>query len=387
MVKKVIYGNHAVSYGARDSRVEVIAAYPITPQTQVVELLSEFCASGELKAKFIKVESEHSAMAACVGASAAGARAFTATSSQGLALMHEMLHWASNARHPIVMANINRAMGPPWSIWTDQNDSIAQRDTGWLQFYCSTNQEVYDTTIQAFKICENDKVLLPGMLILDAFVLSHTSEVVDMPPQEEIDEFLPPYEAKYKLDLDDPRAFGGLMFPDWYYELKYKQHKSMEKALKIIEDVGREFGERFGRYYGLVEEYRTDDAEIVLVVSSTVAQTSKEAVDLLRKEGMRIGLVRIRTFRPFPKEKIRKIASKVDMMIVIDRNISFGSEGVFYTETKAALYNEKSRPPVYGVIIGLGGRDVRVEDIMNIAKKGKNNKLEINKINWWGVKL
>ncbi|HDM22201.1 MAG TPA: pyruvate ferredoxin oxidoreductase [Methanomicrobia archaeon] len=387
MVKKVIYGNHAVSYGARDSRVEVIAAYPITPQTQVVELLSEFCASGELKAKFIKVESEHSAMAACVGASAAGARAFTATSSQGLALMHEMLHWASNARHPIVMANINRAMGPPWSIWTDQNDSIAQRDTGWLQFYCSTNQEVYDTTIQAFKICENDKVLLPGMLILDAFVLSHTSEVVDMPPQEEIDEFLPPYEAKYKLDLDDPRAFGGLMFPDWYYELKYKQHRSMEKALKIIEDVGREFGERFGRYYGLVEEYRTDDAEIVLVVSSTVAQTSKEAVDLLRKEGMRIGLVRIRTFRPFPKEKIRKIASKVDMMIVIDRNISFGSEGVFYTETKAALYNEKSRPPVYGVIIGLGGRDVRVEDIMNIAKKGKNNKLEINKINWWGVKL
>ncbi|MCD6127058.1 MAG: pyruvate ferredoxin oxidoreductase [Methanomicrobia archaeon] len=387
MVKKVIYGNHAVSYGARDSRVEVIAAYPITPQTQVVELLSEFCASGELKAKFIKVESEHSAMAACVGASAAGARAFTATSSQGLALMHEMLHWASNARHPIVMANINRAMGPPWSIWTDQNDSIAQRDTGWLQFYCSTNQEVYDTTIQAFKICENDKVLLPGMLILDAFVLSHTSEVVDMPPQEEIDEFLPPYEAKYKLDLDDPRAFGGLMFPDWYYELKYKQHRSMEKALKIIEDVGREFGERFGRYYGLVEEYRIDDAEIVLVVSSTVAQTSKEAVDLLRKEGMRIGLVRIRTFRPFPKEKIRKIASKVDMMIVIDRNISFGSEGVFYTETKAALYNEKSRPPVYGVIIGLGGRDVRVEDIMNIAKKGKNNKLEINKINWWGVKL
>ena len=387
MVKKVIYGNHAVSYGARDSRVEVIAAYPITPQTQVVELLSEFCASGELKAKFIKVESEHSAMAACVGASAAGARAFTATSSQGLALMHEMLHWASNARHPIVMANINRAMGPPWSIWTDQNDSIAQRDTGWLQFYCSTNQEVYDTTIQAFKICENDKVLLPGMLILDAFVLSHTSEVVDMPPQEEIDEFLPPYEAKYKLDLDDPRAFGGLMFPDWYYELKYKQHRSMEKALKIIEDVGREFGERFGRYYGLVEEYRIDDAEIVLVVSSTVAQTSKEAVDLLRKEGMRIGLVRIRTFRPFPKEKIRKIASKVDMMIVIDRNISFGSEGVFYTETKAALYNEKSRPPVYGVIIGLGGRDVRVEDIMSIAKKGKDNKLEINKINWWGVKL
>ncbi|MCK4247907.1 MAG: pyruvate ferredoxin oxidoreductase, partial [Methanomicrobia archaeon] len=297
MVKKVIYGNHAVSYGAKDARAEVIAAYPITPQTQVVELLSEFCASGELNAKFIKVESEHSAMAACVGASATGARAFTATSSHGLALMHEMLHWASNARHPVVMANINRAMGPPWNIWTDQNDSIAQRDTGWLQFYCSTNQEVYDTTLMAFKICENDKVLLPGMLSLDAFVLSHTSEVVDMPPQEEIDEFLPPYNAKYKLDLEDPRAFGSLMFPDWYYELKYHQQTSMEEALKVVEKVGKEFGDRFGRHYGLVEEYRIEDAEIILVVSGTIAQTSKEAVDVLRKEGMKVGLVRMRTFR------------------------------------------------------------------------------------------
>ncbi len=387
MVKKVIYGNHAVSYGARDARAEVIAAYPITPQTQVVELLSEFCASGELKAKFIKVESEHSAMAACVGASAVGARAFTATSSQGLALMHEMLHWASNARHPIVMANINRAMGPPWNIWTDQNDSIAQRDTGWLQFYCSTNQEVYDTTLMTFKICENDKVLLPGMLVLGAFVLSHTSEVVDMPPQEEIDEFLPPYKAKYKLDLDDPRAFGSLMFPDWYYELKYKQHTSMEEALKVIEKVGKEFGDHFGRYYSLVEEYRIEEAEILLIVSGTIAQTSKEAVDILRKEGMKIGLVRMRTFRPFPKEKIRKITSKVNTLIVIDRDISFGSEGVFFTETKACLYNEKDRPEIYGIIIGLGGRDVTVEDIMKIAKKGKEGKFKINEINWWGVKL
>ena len=387
MVKKVIYGNHAVSYGAKDARAEVIAAYPITPQTQVVELLSEFCASGELNAKFIKVESEHSAMAACVGASATGARAFTATSSHGLALMHEMLHWASNARHPVVMANINRAMGPPWNIWTDQNDSIAQRDTGWLQFYCSTNQEVYDTTLMAFKICENDKVLLPGMLSLDAFVLSHTSEVVDMPPQEEIDEFLPPYNAKYKLDLEDPRAFGSLMFPDWYYELKYHQQTSMEEALKVVEKVGKEFGDRFGRHYGLVEEYRIEDAEIILVVSGTIAQTSKEAVDVLRKEGMKVGLVRMRTFRPFPKEKIRKIASKVNKIIVIDRSISFGSEGAFFTETKACLYNEKDRPEIWGVIIGLGGRDVTVEDITKIAKKGKDRKFKINEINWWGIKL
>ena len=387
MVKKVIYGNHAVSYGARDARAEVIAAYPITPQTQVVELLSEFCATGELNAKFIKVESEHSAMAACVGASAAGARAFTATSSHGLALMHEMLHWASNARHPIVMANINRAMGPPWSIWTDQNDSLAQRDTGWLQFYCCTNQEVYDTTLQAFKVCENEKILLPGMLVLDAFVLSHTSEVVDMPPQDEIDEFLPSYDAQYKLDLEDPHAFGSLMFPDWYFELKYQQHNSMEAALDVVEKVGNEFGERFGRYYGLVEEYRNEDAELIVIVSGTIAQTSKEAIDMLRDEGMKIGLVRIRAFRPFPKAKLRETTSGADTLLVLDRNISFGSEGVLFTEAKAAYYTEEEAPDIYGVVLGLGGRDVTVDDIRKIVKKGSEGKFYKEKINWWGVKL
>ncbi len=386
MPEKVIYGNHAVSYGARDARAEVIAAYPITPQTQVVELLSEFCASGELDAKFIKVESEHSAMAACVGASAAGARAFTATSSQGLALMHEMLHWASNARHPIVMANINRAMGPPWSIWTDQNDSMAQRNTGWLQFYCCTNQEVYDTTLQAFKICENDDVLLPGMLILDAFVLSHTSEVVSMPPQKELDEFLPAYNAKYKLDLDDPCAFGSLMFPDWYQELKYKQQVSMEKALDVIEDVGKEFGDRFGRYYGLVEEYRNDDADIIIVVAGTIAQTSKDAVDTLCDEGINVGLVRVRSFRPFPKEKLRETAASADTLIVLDRNLSFGNEGALFTETKSAFYDKEDKPRIYGVVIGLGGRDVRMEHIVDIVKKGKEKDFSTDKINWWGVK-
>ncbi|MEA1992985.1 MAG: pyruvate ferredoxin oxidoreductase [Euryarchaeota archaeon] len=387
MAKRVIEGNHAVSYGAKDARAEVIAAYPITPQTHVVELLSEFCASGKLDAKFIKVESEHSAMAACVGASAGGARAFTATSSQGLALMHEMLHWAANGRHPIVMADINRAMGPPWNIWTDQNDSIAQRDTGWLQFYCCTNQEVYDTTLMTFKICENEDVLLPGMLVLDAFVLSHTTEVVDMPPQEEIDEFLPSYSAKYKMDLEDPRAFGGLMFPDHYYELKYQQHESMKNALDIIEEVGREFEDRFGRYYGLIEEYRNEDADIILIVSGTIAQTSKDSIDAVRKEGTKAGLIRVRSLRPFPKEKLREAASDAETLLVLDRNISFGSGGVLFTETRSAFYEKDDAPGIYSVVLGLGGRDVTFDDIMAIIKKGKEKKFKKEEVNWWGVKL
>jgi pyruvate/2-oxoacid:ferredoxin oxidoreductase alpha subunit len=382
-IKKVVTGNHATSYGAKAARVEVIAAYPITPQTQIVELLSEMVASGELRAKFIKVESEHSAMAACIGASATGARAYTATSSHGLALMHEMLHWAANARLPIVMANVNRAMGTPWNVWCDQNDSLAQRDTGWMQFYCESNQEVFDTTIQAFRIAE--EVSIPVMLELDAFILSHTSEPVEMWPQEEIDDFLPPYNPKYKLDIDDPHAFGGLTTPEWYYELRYKIQKAHEKAIDVIEKVDEEYCRRFGVTYGLVEEYMCDDADTILIVSGTIASTAKDAVDRMREKGKKIGSAKVRVFRPFPKENIRKLVFKAQKLLVIDRNISFGSEGIFFSEVKSALYNEKDRPPIYGFIAGLGGRDVLIEDIEGIVDYASKNKEQ--DIIWWGVKL
>ena len=382
-VTKVISGNHAASYGARDSRAEVIAAYPITPQTQVVELLSEFCADGTLDAKFIKVESEHSVMAACIGASAVGARAYTATSAHGLALMHEMLHWAANGRHPVVMANINRAMGPPWSIWTDQNDSLAQRDTGWLQFYCESNQEVYDTTMIAFKVCE--QVLLPGMLVMDAFILSHTYEPVEMPDQELIDEFLPPFDPPYKMDLDDPHAFGALTTPEWYMELRYLIQEAHEKALKTAREVEAEFTKTFGRAYGVVEFYRCDDAEEVILIAGSTASTAKDAVDIMRREGRKIGLARVKLFRPFPNEEIRELASKVNKLIVIDRNISFGNQGIFFNEIKASLYNEKNRPPIYGFIAGLGGRDMKIEDIVGPVKQADT--CDIEDIVWWGVKL
>ena len=383
-MKKLITGNHTVSFGAKLSRVEVIPAYPITPQTEIVEKLSEMVASGGLRAKFIKVESEHSAMAACIGASATGARAFTATSSQGLALMHEMLHWASGARLPVVMANVNRAMAPPWSVWTDQNDSLSQRDTGWLQFYCEDNQEIVDTIIQAYKISE--KVMLPAMVVLDAFILSHTSEPVDIPSQKKVDKFLPRYNPKYKLDVNKPRAFGGLVKPDWYYEFRYKISRAMEDAKGLINKVGRDFGREFGRSYGLIEKYRCDKAGIILFTSGTISSTSREVIDELRSQGKKVGMVKVRVFRPFPSEEIRAVAKKAKIIGVIDRNISFGSEGIFFSEVKAALYNEKKTPPVYGFVAGLGGRDVRREDIKGIiGRLDKRTGLKKG-VNWIGLK-
>jgi len=238
-MKKVIEGSHAVSYAVMLSRVQVICAYPITPQTHIVEKLSDLCSTGEMQAKFLKVESEHSAMAGCIGASAVGARAFTASSSQGLALMHELLHWAAGARLPIVMANVNRSLGAPWNIWCDQTDSLSQRDTGWLQFYCESSQEALDTVIQAYKISE--KISLPSMVVLDAFYLSHTFEPVNIPDQGRVDRFLPPYEPKYRLDPKVPRSFSGLTPPDLFTEMRYQIQEAMEEAKKVILHVDEEF--------------------------------------------------------------------------------------------------------------------------------------------------
>lgn len=363
-MKKVLTGNHAISYGVMVSRVQVVAAYPITPQSQVVEKIAELCATGQLNARFIEVESEHSAMASCIGASAAGARAFTATSSQGLALMHEMLHWAAGGRLPIVMANINRAMAPPWNIWADQTDSLSQRDTGWLQFYCEDNQEVLDTVIQAYKISE--QVMLPAMLALDGFFLSHTIEPVDVPDIEMVDAYLPKYELKYRLDVTQPYAFGALTRPDLYAEIRYAMQTAMEEAKGVAATADREFGELFGRSYGLVDEYRLDDAEVILVTSGTIAGTCREVVDELRQGGEKVGMLKIRMFRPFPKEEVCQALGTVRKVAVIDRNISFGHGGIFCQEVKSALYNLKSPPPVFGFIAGIGGKDVTAELIQKI---------------------
>ncbi len=379
--KRVITGNHAVSYGAMLSRVQVISAYPITPQTQVVELLSEFCANGTLNAKFIKVESEHSAMAALIGASSAGARAFTAPSAHGLALMHAMLQWASGARLPIVMANINRAMGPPWSVWTDQNDSLAQRDTGWMQLYCESNQEVLDSVICAYKVAE--RVLLPAMLVLDAFVLSHTAEPVEIPEQALVDQYLPSWQPVYKLDVNSPHAFGGLAPPDVYMELRYQIQQAMERALSEWERADAEFEELFGRRYGLVEPYRLDEAELVLVTSGTVTSTARIVIDELRKQRQRVGLLKIRLFRPFPTEEVRRALGGARKVAVIDRNISFGAGGIFAQEIKAA--SKGARPPVFGFIAGLGGRDITPATIREIIRYAQTHD-EPQDLIWIGVR-
>ena len=385
-MKKVLMGNHAVSYGARLSRVEVIAAYPITPQTQIVEELSELCADGKLDAKFIKVESEHSAMASCLGASAAGARAFTATSSQGLALMHEMLHYASGSRLPVVMANVNRALGPGWNIWTEQTDSLAQRDTGWLQLYCENNQEVLDTVIQSFRIAE--QLALPVMVILDAFILSHTYEVVDVPERSLIDQYLPPYEPKLKMDTDNPHSFNALVTPENYYEMRYKIQKKMDRAFEVAIKADEEFKELLGRSYGLIEPYFVEDADVVLVAAGTLTSNARAIIHEYRDKGIKVGLLKIRMFRPFPTKQVRELLLGIPKVAVIDRNISFGATGIFFQELKAALYgqNGTKEPEVFGFIIGLGGRDVRPEDIGEIVDYALEHEKPEEDIIWMGLK-
>ena len=363
-MKKTMMGNYAASWGAQLSRVQVIAAYPITPQTLIVEKLSEIVADGELDAEFIKVESEHSAMSACIGASATGARAYTATSAQGLALMHEMLHWAALARLPIVLTNVNRAMAPGWSIWADQNDSLSQRDTGLMHIFASSSQDILDSTILGYKVSE--QVLLPTLISFDAFFLSHTVEVVDMPLIEDVDKFLPPYNPEYKLDVNDPRSFGALTSEEHYYEFRYKMQKAMEDAIGLIKKEGREYEKLMGRYYDLIHPYRCEDADLILVTSGTIAETTNVAVDELREEGKKVGNLRIRVIRPYPKQDILKAIKNCSKIAVIDRNISCGYHGIFAQELKSALYNETDIP-VWGYLAGIGGRDVKIENIKEIA--------------------
>ena len=394
MAKVIIdTANHIAAYAAKAARVQVVAAYPITPQTTVVEKIAEFVESGEMDADYIRVESEHSAMAACVGAEAAGVRAFTATSAHGLALMHEVLHWAAGSRLPIVMAVINRAMGAPWSIWPDYSDSLSQRDTGWLQFYCADNQEVFDTIIQAYKICEDKRVLLPAMVCSEGFILSHTAMPVKIPDQEEIDDFLPPYEPGWVLDVDNPFSHAPLVSPEWYMEFRYMIQEAMENSKKIIEEVDKEYGERFGfRHGGLVDRYRCEDAELVLVTMGTMGAEAKISVDNLRQEGYKVGLARVRAFRPFPKEVFRELAETARMFTAIDRHVSFGFEGFLFSEIKASLYPRQitADPPlISGFLAGIGGRDVTFRDIEKIAKKSWNwmEKGKIEKeIVWWKLR-
>ncbi len=382
-MRRVLEGSHAVAEAVRLARAQVISAYPITPQTHIVERLSEYCADGTMDARFLRVESEHSALAALIGAASSGVRTFTATSSQGLALMHELLHWASGARLPIVMAEVNRAMAPGWNIWTDQTDSLAQRDTGWIQLYCEHGQEVLDTTIQAFRLAE--WVNLPVMVILDAFFLSHTYEPVDVPEQNSVDQFLPSYHPRFQLDTANPCAFNQLAPPNIYMEMRYNIQMAMDDALAFFAQMEQEFEDIFGRRHGPVEAIQCEDAEVILITSGTVTSTSRQVLTELREKGEKVGLLKIKLFRPFPMSMIRKLTASAAKLAVIDRNFSFGASGIFAQEIRAALCNHPRRPLVFGYIAGLGGRDVTTEVIQEIYYRTKNSRAPEQESLWVGL--
>lgn len=373
MTTQVIEGTHAISHAVQLARAQVIAAYPITPSSGVVELLAEMCADGRLDARFVAVESEHSALATCAAAAQTGVRAFTATSSHGLLYMHEMLHWCTGARLPVVLANVNRAVGSPWNILADQSDSLSQRDTGCIQFYCEHNQEVLDTILQAYRVAEG--VLLPAMVCLDAFFLSHTSEPVAIPDQALVDAYLPPYAPPFMLDPAHPHAFGGLPSPEAYMALRARIERAMRQAVEAAADADEKYGRIFGRRYGLIDTYRAEDATTLFVTAGTVAGTARRVIDQYRREGARVGLARIRLFRPFPFDEVRRVLGRADTLVIFDRNLSFGHGGIIASEIRAALYpdgqppgepgtSDRPRPPrVFSFVGGLGGVDVTPETI------------------------
>jgi pyruvate/2-oxoacid:ferredoxin oxidoreductase alpha subunit len=383
-MKRVLEGSHAVAEAVRLAKVQVISAYPITPQTHIVEILSEYCTKGMMNARFLRVESEHSCMAALIGAQTAGVRTFTATSGQGLALMHELLHWAAGARLPIVMAEVNRALAPGWNIWIDQTDSLAQRDTGWIQMYCEDGQEVLDTTLQAFRLAET--VNLPVMVVLDAFYLSHTYEAVDVPGQEEVDRFLPPFMPRFQLDTAHPCGFGPLVAPSDYMEMRHNMAMAMEEALVRFDEIEDDFAGRFQRRYGPVEAIGCDDAEIVFVTTGTVTSTCRLVVDNLRAKGEKAGILKIKLLRPFPFDRVREALKSAKKVAVIDRNFSFGAGGIFAQEVRAALCNAPDHPPVFGFVAGIGGRDVTPGLLDEIYRQVKENEAPRMESVWMGLK-
>jgi len=376
---QILDGNHAAAHGAKLSRVQVIAAYPITPQSPVTETLSEFVEGGDLNAEYIAVESEHSALAVCTSASIVGARTFTATSSHGLAYMHEMLHWTAGTRLPVVLACVNRAIGAPWNVLNDQQDSISQRDTGWIQIYARNNQEILDSVIQAYKIAE--AVYVPVMVCYDGYVLSHTEMPVDVPIQEDVDRFLPPYKPHTILDpanpknynlvtLANPRVNAEGMLCHGYMELRYLLQEALQNSRETIGKVGQEFGELFGRSYAnMFWEDRLGDAEIVIVAMGSLALEAIVAANMLREEGHKAGVLGLRVFRPFPKVDLVKALSKSRLIVVFDKNISYGSEGATCSEIKSALYGSGVNAVIRNFIVGLGGRDVKAREMADAVKK------------------
>ncbi len=388
----ILTGTQAAALAARLCRIQVIAAYPITPQSKIPEVLSEYVERGELKAEIVRVESEHSAMGVCISASTVGARVFTATASNGLAYMHEQLHWAAGARLPIVMPVTNRGIGAPWTILNDMQDTIAQRDTGWMQFYCMNNQEVLDQVILAYRVAE--QLMVPIMVCFDGFRLSHTMMPVNVPAPEDVDAFLPPYQPLHILDPEKPvdinpvvmadpaRDSEGILCPG-YMGFRHRLQVTMESALPEIAREGGLFGKSFGRSYeDCLYRYKTDDADFLFLTMGSLASEASETVDILRERGIRAGVIGVRVFRPFPSRSLAEATAKAGAVAVIEKAISYGYEGALSTEFKAALFSHDGhRPVVFNYIASLGGTNVKPTDLLEAADEtmdavGKNLRQE-----------
>ncbi|MFW9948815.1 MAG: pyruvate ferredoxin oxidoreductase [Candidatus Thorarchaeota archaeon] len=379
----ILTGNHAAAYAFKQSRVGVVSAYPITPQSPVVEKIAEFIDNGELNAKFVKVESEHSALAVCCAASATGSRVGTATASHGLMLMYEMLPWAAGNRLPIVINLATRSLGAPWSVWTDHSDFITIRDVGWIQLMCETNQEIYDTNIQAFKIAEDARVFIPTIVGYDGYILSHTMMPVILENQEEIDAFLPPLKHHINLsDLSKVKGIDPVTTPHvrdrgqegtapGYYEFRYALQKALENSFDIIKEVHDEFAKKFGRNYGngIYKAVQTEDADVIIYAMGSVSSQARVAIKKMRQKGLKVGLVCLKAFRPYPANILRNFFKDKQMIVVFDRDIGYGYEGVLSYELKSALYGLKSTPYIKGFIVGLGGRDVTTDQIIEGVQK------------------
>jgi len=375
---QIMTGNSAAAWGAKLCKVQVVSAYPITPSTSVTETIANWVERGELKAEYVRVESEHSVMAVCISASTVGARVFTSTSSHGLLYMHEQLHWAAGSRLPIVLTCVNRGVGAPWSIFNDQQDSIAQRDTGWIQIYCRDNQEILDSVIQAYRIAE--QVYCPVMVCYDGFVLSHTMMPVDIPDAEQVCRFLPPYKPHTILSPEDPRNINPVIFPwqrrdaegvlrDGYMDMRWKLQHALEGSRDVVVKTCRDYAELFGRDHGgMLWTYKTDDTEVLLAGMGSIATEATVAADLLREIGIRAGVVGVRVYRPFPREEIREAFRNIPAIVIFEKNISYGYEGALCADIKAALYGAGIRTPVHNYVAGLGGRDVKAAELAEATR-------------------
>jgi len=368
--KEGVEVSRAVAIACKLANVDVVAAYPITPQTHIVEDLAELVANGELDASFIPVESEHSAMSACLGSAAVGARTFTATAGQGLELMHEVVYVASSMQLPMVMAVVDRALSAPISIWGDHSDAMAVRDTGWIQIFVENGQQAVDNTLCAFRIAEDRRVLLPVMVHLDGFHLTHVIEPISFPEQSEVDKFLPPNQYPLPLDPKKPVTMGDFGPPYVYTEAKKAQEANLEAAKEVVLECWKEFGDSFKRYYSPVECYHCEGAKVLLLTMGSFSETAMGAIDKMRKKGKKVGLLRLRLWRPFPFEELRNAVKDAEVLVVLDRALSFGYGGPVCSEVRSALYGVDKKPKVVSFVGGLGGRDISPEGFEQLINRG-----------------